>query len=314
MPDKKYSYQNLSLKDMKAEQWEDIPGLDGMYRISNFGRIKRMSFELLCKDGTVKKLYPRVLNIEVVTRKNKSVNDSLYFLRSSIMVNGRAYKISIARTVYYCFVRKFKLDDPFLVVYAKNGDGRIIRPSNLALVSISRKQQRIFERGRLKRTITTSLQEFKQFGKIKSANPYCRQISQYTMLGKKLQTYPSIKAASQITGVSEKGIVAVLKCRQISSGEYVWAYGRKSKVDVVAIRKKNLERRNVLVGQKVTQYNLKGKRIAFYPTVSEAGRKIGIRSSDISTVINGKQKTAAGFIWRKGVGRNYISVKGFTKS
>lgn len=36
----KYPYQNLTLKDLKGERWEDIPELDGYYRISNFGRIK----------------------------------------------------------------------------------------------------------------------------------------------------------------------------------------------------------------------------------------------------------------------------------
>jgi hypothetical protein len=33
----KYSYQNLSLKDIKGELLEDLPQLDEAYEISNFG-------------------------------------------------------------------------------------------------------------------------------------------------------------------------------------------------------------------------------------------------------------------------------------
>ena len=40
MSKKEYPYQNLWLKDIKGEEWEDVPGLDGVYLISNFGRIK----------------------------------------------------------------------------------------------------------------------------------------------------------------------------------------------------------------------------------------------------------------------------------
>jgi NUMOD4 motif len=38
----KYPYQNLSLKKMKGEVWEDIPGFADCYQISNHGRIKSL--------------------------------------------------------------------------------------------------------------------------------------------------------------------------------------------------------------------------------------------------------------------------------
>jgi hypothetical protein len=39
--------QDLSLTSRVGERWKDIPGLDDRYSISNFGRVKRESFELL---------------------------------------------------------------------------------------------------------------------------------------------------------------------------------------------------------------------------------------------------------------------------
>lgn len=36
-------YQNLSLEDMEGEAWGDIRGYEGLYRISNMGRIKSLA-------------------------------------------------------------------------------------------------------------------------------------------------------------------------------------------------------------------------------------------------------------------------------
>lgn len=35
-------YKNLSLKDMTGEEWKDIEGYEGMYMVSNYGRIKSL--------------------------------------------------------------------------------------------------------------------------------------------------------------------------------------------------------------------------------------------------------------------------------
>jgi hypothetical protein len=111
--------------------------------------------------------------------------------------------------------------------------------------------------------------------------------------------------------VNERGIVSVLKGRQIRSGGFAWAYGTKRRVDTQAIRKANIERRNRMVGRKVTQYDLKGKKIAAYYTIAEAGRKTKISTSDIHAVLKGKQRSAGGYIWRKGFGKLAINVKGY---
>jgi hypothetical protein len=209
------------------------------------------------------------------------------------------------------FCEKFQLDDYSLVVYAKDGNGKNIKPSNLTLTDLSGKAIRIFERGRLKRNIETTYEEYQRTRSTQSSNPFCKQVSQCTPKGKFIQTFPSIRAASRVTGTSERGIVSVLKGRQIRRGEYTWAYGKPKNINVQAIHKANVERRNKMVGRKVTQYDLKGKRIATYFTIAEAERKAKINAADIHAVINGKQRSAGGFIWIKGFGKPAINVKGY---
>ena len=294
-----YPYENLSLEDLPHETWEDIPSLDGLYRISSFGRVKRLEIEVQTVIGRTRKLQSKIMKPYVEKQKNNTVNDFSYLLSASILCEGKKYKFSIPRLVYYCFVRKFALNNYNIVVFAKDGDGKNIKPSNLLLADIQKKQKRIFERGRLIRQIETSYDEFKKNKKV-SKNPYCKQVSQYTKTGKLLKTFLSIRVAAKIARVSEAGISSVLKKRQISSGNYVWAYGKKSKIDVAGIRKKNLEHRNEIVGQKVTKYDINGKKVAKYHTISEASRKTGIRSSDISNVFGGRQISAGGFLWKRG--------------
>lgn len=35
----KYPFLNFSPDPMKGEQWKDIPGLEGCYKVSNYGRV-----------------------------------------------------------------------------------------------------------------------------------------------------------------------------------------------------------------------------------------------------------------------------------
>lgn len=37
-----YPYQNTSLKNIKGERWKDIPGFEGEYQLSNYGRLKSL--------------------------------------------------------------------------------------------------------------------------------------------------------------------------------------------------------------------------------------------------------------------------------
>lgn len=45
------------------EIWLDIPDYDGIYQVSNIGRIKRISSEIYCKDGKIKKIKGRYLKL-----------------------------------------------------------------------------------------------------------------------------------------------------------------------------------------------------------------------------------------------------------
>ena len=59
-----------------------------------------------------------------------------------------------------------------------------------------------------------------------------------------------------------------------------------------------IERHAVIISKPVNQYTKDGQYIATYSSVSEAMGITGISQSHISQIVNGKGRTAGGYIWR----------------
>ena len=90
-------YENLSLEDMEGEIWKDIKGLEGVYQISNMGRVK--SLERKCKLGCH---YSRCVIIkEKIRKQNFDVNGYLYV---SLSRNGKDIPIRPHKIVAEHFI------------------------------------------------------------------------------------------------------------------------------------------------------------------------------------------------------------------
>lgn len=57
---------------MKDEVWKDINGYEGLYQISNFGRVKRLAREVLYKDGRKYNYKEKIMN-DFKTHKGYSI-------------------------------------------------------------------------------------------------------------------------------------------------------------------------------------------------------------------------------------------------
>jgi len=307
-----YPYQDLSLTSREGERWKDVPGVDGRYSISNFGRVKRESFELRCSNGQVRRMRSKIMMADIHPIWNRSMKDFVYWMRVKMMVSGTMYECPIARQVYYTFVKKFDLLDDTLVILPKDGDGKNIRPENLVLANLRRKQVRIHQRGRNNYLPLTSYEEFRQRGLEKSSNPHCKQITQYTRQGRKVRTFPSSAAAANFLNISVHGINSVLKERQVSCGGFVWRYGNAPQIDMEKFLANKSTRHKMLVGKKLTQYDSKGKKVASYLTITDAARAAGVDPVCISEALSGKQKSAGGYIWKSGWGKDKIDLTGYS--
>ena len=65
-------YKNLSLCDLEGEEWRDVVGFEGLYQVSNLGRIKSLQKYIPYKDGRLRN-YP-----EKILKQNKVGRGYLY--------------------------------------------------------------------------------------------------------------------------------------------------------------------------------------------------------------------------------------------
>lgn len=149
-PNRNYPYQDLSLDDLEGEEWEDIPGVDGYFLISNFGRVKRQQYEMQYRNGAIHVKPEKIIKPAVVKVLNKFKKDYAYCLTTQFTLSGKTYSFTVARLVYYCFVQQFDLDDHHKVVLCQDQDSFNIHPGNLKMATLNEKQQRVVARKRMR--------------------------------------------------------------------------------------------------------------------------------------------------------------------
>lgn len=75
--------------------------------------------------------------------------------------------------------------------------------------------------------------------------------------------------------------------------EYNVNYGTAKERRAKKIRGRESEKRKA-----VLQYDLNGNFVAYYPAITIAASELGCSTTEISSVCNGKRRTARGFIWK----------------
>lgn len=303
-----YPYQNTSLKNLKGERWEDIPGLDGYFCVSNFGRVKRNEYEVTYRNGYVHTKPPMIIRSRVGKNSNDFIGDITYHLCVHVALSGRRYVYTITRLVYYCFVKPFDLKDPTIFILTKNCDNKDIRPDNLFMATRGERMHRAAARGRFDSALLHMSEEVRAKMRLNIAKAQQKEVTQYSLSGKKIRTYDSIAAAGRKVGVTAGVIRNVANGKLVTAGGYIWRWEKEKKVDVqgfLAARRKAIRERN---GSRVTQYSLTGTRIAVFATATDAQLATGISAASCLKVANGTNKSAGGFYWKKGAGPAKINL------
>jgi hypothetical protein len=309
---KKYPYQNLSLKNIKGEKWKDIPGLEMYAQVSNFGRIKRLTYELEYTDGRIFLKPEKIIKPVVMKIHNGFTNDHIFFLRATVTLFKQKNNFSIARLVYHCFKKPFDLHDESIVILAKDHNGLNIRPSNLIQASHSQKQKRIFDLNRSEPPTLDVIGRRKSIENSRLTNN--KPVTQYDLRGKKINTFPSIAVASQQTGISHSHISNRARGIEHSAGGFIWRQGKARKIDLTPMLEKIAQRKKKnkeTFGKKVSQFDMKGRRIAVFPTINDAAKATRIKNTEISRVIQKRRSSAGGFFWKQGYGPLRIDLSGY---
>jgi hypothetical protein len=296
---------------MRGERWKDIPGLEGFYVISNFGRVKRCPYERQYRNGAIHSRKEKVIRLSLVKNPSKSKGDKNVFLAVKLTRSKRRYYFTVARLVYYCFVEPMDLADDTTLIVAVDGDDLNIRPENLRAVRRVQGIQRKIDRKAFDLPIHDLEDSVKAEMQKNIVRIHEKQVSQYDVTGKRIASFVSLADAQRATGISYVNIRGVANGGHIRAGGYFWRWGKEDKIDVTVFLAARRKEKRLRKGFKVTQYTLTGKRIAQFLSLGDAVEATGASGHAIRQVITGKFKSAKGYLWKEGHGPEEIDLTGY---
>ena len=92
-------YKNLSLEDMEGEIWKDIEGYEGLYQVSNMGRVK--SLERMCETSKDKSKAQRNVKSKIMVQTLSKKK----YPRVGLSKEGKYMVIVVHRLVAKAFVK-----------------------------------------------------------------------------------------------------------------------------------------------------------------------------------------------------------------
>lgn len=252
----------LSTKDYPGEVWKDVNGYGGFYEVSNIGRVrsKQRVTDIQPYCHIVRK--PRILKAQF--------NGNYY--RVVMSVEGKFRQVLIHRLVAEVFI-----PNPDNLPQVNHKDENMLNNNvwNLEWCTIQYNQSYGTKPARQSLFMTRTVG---------------RPVTQFSLDGKPIASYISVKEAQNKTGIGTTSIIAVCRgINQRTAGGYLWRYTEDGFPSV--LRKGNMRR--------VSQFSLNGEYITSFESIREATRAMGRKSfNNITKHLKGRIKTAYGFIWK----------------
>lgn len=185
-----------------CEIWKDVPGFEGYYQASSFGRIR--SVDRITNSRTA---YGKIL-------KQSLQNSGYRFV--GLAKNGKTKSSLVHRVVAISFL---ELVDGKTYVNHKDGDKENNNVNNLEWCSFSENIKHSYVLG-------TRVISDRQINRLKNFNveTKSKSVYQYDISGNLLNKYPSMIVASLKTGVNYSSICSCVKghIKHKTAGGFVW--------------------------------------------------------------------------------------------
>lgn len=261
----------------QEEIWKDVVGYEGLYQVSNMGRVRSLGHDKWHKGRIIKSHFDGKKHYKFVSLHKK----------------GKSKRFNIHRLVAIAFVPN---PNNYPQVNHKNEIKTDNRATNLEWCTA---QYNINYGSAMKRAIKTRYSRYdvkelvaktkasKIANKSYSAE---RPVNQFTWDGEFIKRYDSATQASKETGISGIGRCCQWKTKR--AGKYIWVYDE----DLTRINERLLFSHPN--SKKVGQYDLCGNLIKVWNSCTEACQELGINPASLSECCNGNRKKTKGFIWK----------------
>lgn len=256
------------------EVWKDVVGYEGLYQVSNFGRIK--SIDRINHKGMI--INGKIIKPRIDYRNRVFI---------SLSKNGSRRNFVLARLVAYAFIYN---DNPEIKTEVNHKDENPLNNCCDNLEWCNHKYNCNYG---------TRIDRIKS----KQSIP----ILQYTLNGDFIAEHKSMHEAAKSINADAGHIC------DCCLGNRKWAYGffwrykdnflyenAKKALDrkIKSSKESRKEKIAIKCGKPVEQYSKDGIFIAKYPSTRHASEATGICRPSIINASNGKQRQAGGFIWK----------------
>lgn len=197
---------NTSLNDLPEEKWKLVEGFEN-YAISNYGRLKSLErFTFLPNKSKGKREPEMIMKLVLVKHFNHYLQSNSYQIHCTLSLEGKKYRKSVARLVYYHFIEKFDFYDRNILISFKDNNTFRVHYSNLERLSPSDKRQKIFRFNRAKN------RDF----------IYKKPVSQYTVEGNWVADFENMYDAEKSVGVGCESIMDAVNKEFLTAGKFRW--------------------------------------------------------------------------------------------
>lgn len=199
--------------NIETEEWRDIEGYEGLYQVSNLGRVRSLDKLVRFGSGSVKFMKGRIL-------KPGKRKDG--YLQVNLCKDGKHTTFKLQTLVAKTFQDICGEYKDGLEIDHRNCVRDDNRATNLRLVTRKENQNNHL-----------TIQHFSNakkgenapwYGKFGKDNPKSKPIIQYSLNGKKLAEFDSLSDASNQLNINQGNICHVLKGRYKHTHGYIFRY------------------------------------------------------------------------------------------
>lgn len=244
--------------DNNIEIWKDIKGYEGLYQVSNFGRVKSL-------ERTVNN-YPRGTRRLPEKIRLGVVNKSLGYRMLALAKDGKPKSFFVHRLVADAFLEN---PDSLPMVNHKDEDKTNNNVNNLEWC-----------------TAKYNMSYSNVFGSAKNKNS--KPVCQYDYDGNLIKEYASSHDAAEAMGVESYCISYCCQGKIGSVKGFLWKYADVNyvKSKVTGVRSRRIE-----------QKDMTGKVLKIWDSITEAADATGSNRSLIGRCCHGFRKSTNGYQW-----------------
>ena len=253
--------------------WKDVAGYEGLYKVSSSGEIYS------------------VLSQKVL----KPIKSSTGYYHVSLYSNKKQKSFNVHTIVASAFLPE---KEGCIEINHIDGDKSNNSVDNLERVS---KSENMHHAIKMKLRKASPMQ-----GRTGESNPMSKEILQYSLEGVFIQSWKGIAEVARILGCSASSISNCLIGKHKSACGFIWRYKESDnisiKIDipkrVCTNNKKTWEQKNRRQMREIKQLTKDGKLVKIWKNYIELSESTGFDNGNIYNCINGKLKSAYGYIWR----------------